>query len=382
MDDHKLSVMQLIPSLESGGVERGTLEVADELVRRGHHSIVVSAGGRLVEPLLANGSDHITRPIGRKSPLTVACVPQLRRLLIERRVDILHARSRVPAWVGWLAWKSLPHRLRPRFVTTVHGHYSVSPFSRIMTRGEVVIAVSHSIREYILANYRIPEERVRLIHRGIDPDAFPHGFRPSQRWLERWAADFRHLQNRPLLTLAGRITRLKGHFEFLELLSALRADGVAVHGLIVGDKDPRRAEYAADVRRRVDELDLGGDVTFLGHRSDIREIYAISSAVLSLSTKPESFGRTTLEPLALGVPVIGYDHGGVGEILRTVYPQGAVPFRNMSALKERIAEILAAPQTTVPPFEQFRLQEMLDQTINLYQELARKPTFNHIRHAA
>jgi len=251
-----------------------------------------------------------------------------------------------------------------------------------MSRGEVVIAVSRSIREYVLENYRVPEERIRLIHRGIDPDAFPHGYRPSQQWLEQWSAESPHLQGRPLLTLAGRITRLKGHLDFLELLAALKADGTQAHGLIVGDEDPRRTEYAADVRQRVRELDLTGEVTFLGHRSDIREIYAISSAVLSLSTKPESFGRTTLEPLALGVPVVGYDHGGVGEILRAVYPPGAVPLREARALKERVTALLTAGQTTVPPFAQFRLQDMLDRTIELYEELAEGTALGRSRRAA
>jgi glycosyltransferase involved in cell wall biosynthesis len=239
-----------------------------------------------------------------------------------------------------------------------------------MTRGEAVIAVSNSIRDYILANYfDVPEARIRVIHRGIDPSEFPHGFRPAREWRARWEAAFPHLAGRKLLTLAGRITRLKGHREFLALLAALKADGAGVHGLIVGEEDPRRRRYAADVRQRVGELGLGGDVTFTGHRSDIREIYAISSAVLSLSTQPESFGRTALEPLALGVPVIGYDHGGVGEILRAVYPQGAVELLDADALKQRVTATLSEPHTLVPPFEQFRLQEMLDQTLALYKEL-------------
>ncbi len=371
MSRTSLTVMQLVPSLESGGVERGTLEVADELVRRGHRSIVVSEGGRLVEPLLVGGSDHITCPIGRKSPLTLRCVPELRRLIVEQQVDVLHARSRVPAWAGWLAWKSLPPGRRPRFVTTVHGRYSVNAYSRIMTCGEAVIAVSESIRTYILENYSdVPNERIRMIPRGIDPAAFPHGHRPSHEWLTEWHAAFPHLRGQRLLTLAGRITRLKGHLDFLNLVASLKADGVDAHGLVVGDEDPRRQQYAADVRQRVRELGLTSDVTFLGHRSDIREIYATSSAVLSLSTKPESFGRTALEPLALGVPVIGYSHGGVGEILQTVYPQGAVPLRDAAALKERVGEVLNGQRPTVPPFEQFQLARMLDKTLALYEELA------------
>ncbi|MBX3440117.1 MAG: glycosyltransferase, partial [Planctomycetaceae bacterium] len=247
----------------------------------------------------------------------------------------------------------------------------------------VVIAVSHFIRDYITQHYRdVPTDRVHVVHRGIDPQAFPHGLCPGSDWLAGWHARFPELAGRKLVTLAGRITRLKGHMDFLELIAALKSDGIDVHGLIVGDEDPRRPQYAASVRSRIDELGLSGRVTMTGHRSDIREIYAISSVVLSLSMQPESFGRTTLEPLALGVPVVGYDHGGVGEILRTVFPSGAVPFRNAAALKQRTAELLNGSRAVVAPFEQFRLRTMLDQEIGLYERLAAERVSCQNRRAA
>lgn len=369
MSNRSLSVVQLVPSLESGGVERGTLEVARELVQQGHRSVVISAGGRLVDQLTSEGSEHVEWPIGRKSPLTLASIPRLRRWLRSEQIDIVHARSRVPAWISWLAWKTLPSATRPRFVTTMHGLNSVNRFSRIMTRGEVVIAVSQSVRDYIRQHYRdVADETIRVIHRGIDPNEFPFGFTPSAGWSARWQAEFPQFAERRLLTLAGRITRLKGHHDFLDLLAGLKADGQPVHGLIVGDEDPRRRKYADEVRQRVDDLKLTGDITFLGHRSDIREVYAASDLVLSLSTTPESFGRTTLEPLALGVPVVGYDHGGVGEILTCVFPAGAVPVGDSQALRERATAILTNG-ADVRPFTEFRLQTMLDATIGLYESL-------------
>ncbi len=153
MPPRPLTVLQLVPSLVSGGVERGTLEVAAELVRRGHRSLVVSGGGRLVGPLVNAGSEHISCPIGLKSPWTLRHVGTLRKLMVARQVDVVHARSRVPAWIGWLAWKSLPSGHRLRFVTTVHGLHSVNRFSEIMTRGEAVIAVSNSVREYLVSGF-------------------------------------------------------------------------------------------------------------------------------------------------------------------------------------------------------------------------------------
>ena len=131
-----LNVAQLLPALNGGGVERGAVEVAGELVRRGHRSLVISAGGRLVPELVGAGSEHLAWPLGVKSPLTLRWVQPLRRWLAAQRIDILHARSRLPAWIGWLAWRGMDPATRPRFVTTVHGLYSVSRYSAIMTWGE------------------------------------------------------------------------------------------------------------------------------------------------------------------------------------------------------------------------------------------------------
>ncbi len=369
MPSRPLTVLQVLPDLDAGGVERGTLEVGAELVRQGHRSLVVSEGGRLVEQLERDGSEHFTASIGRKSPFTVKWVRWLRRLLIEQNVDVVHARSRVPAWVTWLAWKKLPAATRPRFVTTVHGMYSVSRYSEIMTRGEVVVAVSEMIRNYIRTNYpSTPDDRIRLIYRGVDPQDFPHGYEPTAQWRREFFEQFPECVDRTLLTLPGRITRLKGHRSFLQTVAQLIEKGHPVHGLIVGAEDPRRQQYAAEVRQAIRDLGLSDRVTLTGHRSDIRDIYAVSDLIFSLSSKPESFGRTVLEPLSLGTPVVGFAHGGVGEILDAIFPQGAVP---VGATDELVAvtERLLTERPTVAPVTQFRLSDMLDATLNLYQEL-------------
>jgi len=365
-----LTVLQILPSLESGGVERGTLEVGAELVRRGHRSLVVSGGGRMVEPLVRAGSEHFEAAVGNKSPLTLRWVGWLKRLMLEQQVDIAHVRSRVPGWVTWLAWNSLPERQRPRLVTTVHGRYSVNRYSEVMTRGEAVIAVSATIRDYILANYpSVAEERIRLIHRGVDPTEFPRHYQPPADWLRHFQEQFPQTRGRRLLTLPGRITRLKGHDHFLQLLCELKSRGQSVHGLIVGGEDRGKARYGRELRRLVTSLSLDDDVTFTGLQSDMKEIYAISDLVLSLSSKPESFGRTVLEALSLGTPVLGYAHGGVGEILRTVYADGLVKSGDSAELCAR-AESVLATNTAVSLVEAFRLDDMLNRTIDLYEELA------------
>lgn len=365
-----LTIMQILPELNSGGVERGTLEVAGELVQRGHRSVVVSGGGRMVAPLEESGSSHFAALVGSKSPMTLKHVAWLKNLMVEQQVDIVHARSRVPAWVAWLAMRKIPETLRPRFVTTVHGQYSVSRFSEIMTRGERVIAVSGTIRDYIRANYpHTSDERIHTVYRGVDATEFPHGYHPPDAWMQGFHTEWPEVKGKLLLTLPGRITRLKGHLDFLKMLAALRKFGVDAHGLIVGGVDRRKRRYAGEVHQAVAELGLESDVTFTGHRSDMKEFYAVSDVVLSLSTKPESFGRTVLEALKLGTPVVGYSHGGVGEILNDVFPAGAVPVGDSAALADRVAGLLQE-QTTVPPIVQYSLSEMLEQTIGLYEELS------------
>lgn len=366
----RLSVVQVLPSLHSGGVERGTLEVARALVAAGHRSFVISAGGRLVQALVAAGSEHVTMTLGRKSPLTLLRVSLLRRWLREHPVDILHVRSRLPAWIAWLAWRGLPAEQRPRFVTTVHGLYSVNRYSAIMTRGERVIAVSDTARRYILQRYPgVDPARVVTIHRGVDRADFPFGFRPDADWLHAWQAQYPRLAGRRVLTLPGRLTRLKGHEEFIDLVAALTAQGMDVHGLVVGDLDPRRKHYIGELQRRVRDRGLTECITFTGQRADMREIYAVSDLVLSLSSKPESFGRTVLEALSLGVPVLGYDHGGVGEILATMYPPGRVPRGDTAGLAQRARALLEHPRA-VAQSDAYSLSAMLEQTLALYRELA------------
>lgn len=371
-----LKVLQLLPALDSGGVERGTLEIARALVAAGHESAVLSTSGRLVAQLEREGSRHIALDLGRKSPATFFKYRVLRKLFEAEHFDIVHARSRLPAWVAWLAWRGMPENARPHFVTTVHGMHSVSRYSAIMCAGERVIAVSDTVRDYIRSHYpprrwpHLADERITVIPRGIDPAEFPRDYQPSDEWLARFHADFPHLGQRKVLALAGRLTRLKGHHDFITLVGRLVADGVDLVGLIVGGDDPKRPGYAREVRERVQAEGLGERIVFTGHRSDMREVYAISDCVLSLSSTPESFGRTVLEPLAMGRPVVGYAHGGVAEILAELFPHGAVAKGDVGAATMRVADVLAARTPVVEHNTRFLLARMEAQTLQLYGALA------------
>lgn len=372
-EEKKLTVLQLLPALESGGVERGTLEIAETLIAHGHRALVMSGGGRMVERLEKSGAVHYTWPVGVKSLRALALVPRLRRFLLTECVDVIHARSRVPAWVAWLAWRGMDPATRPRFVTTVHGLYSVNWYSAIMTRGERVIAVSNTVREYVLRHYpNVPADRIEVIHRGVDGTAYPHGWQPDALWRDAFFAQFPRAAGKLVVTLPGRITRLKGHEDFIELIARLKAQRLPVHGLIVGGASAAKRRYLQSLAEKVRARVLDNDISFTGQRDDLKNILAVSNLVLSLSTQPESFGRTTLEALRLGVPTAGYEHGGVGEILRTVYPAGLLPRGDLAATCERLAHLLQDPQP-VPAGDFFPLTSMLEQTVALYEELARAP---------
>ncbi len=219
----KLTVVQMLPDLEGGGVERGTLEVGRYLAERGHRSLVVSAGGRLVAQLEREGSRHITWNVGSKSPLGLRYILPLRRLLQREKVDVLHLRSRMPAWIGYLAWKSLGARHRPILVTTFHGFYSVNAYSAIMTKGMGIIAVSESIRQHIIKRYG-KKDGITLIFRGVDLNLFAPEKIEAER-LEKLRRQWRIDASRPLVMLPGRITRLKGPDVFLKSLSLLGQSG-------------------------------------------------------------------------------------------------------------------------------------------------------------
>lgn len=365
-----LTVIQVLPALDAGGVERGTLEIAEGLVRAGHQAVVISSGGRLVQDLNRLGGKHIDLPIGTKSLLLLRYLPTLKRIFAG--TDIVHVRSRFPAWLTWLAWRGMDPLHRPALITTVHGAYSVNRYSQVMMRGEKVIAVSHYIRDYIINNYPATDPgKIIVIQRGIDPASYYRGFRPPDRWLQDWQQEYPHLRDKFILTLPGRITRLKGHEHFLHLLSGLKDKGLNIHGLIAGGAHTSKRGYLESLQKTAAALGIEQDVTFTGHRDDLREIMSVSAIVLCLSRQPEAFGRTALEALSLGTPVIAYDHGGTGEILQALFPEGLVPLDDINGLITRVQQF-QAQRPAITAANPFLLADMLNRTLACYAEMARK----------
>jgi len=364
-----MKVMQLLPELNSGGVERGTLEIARALVAEGHESLVVSNGGRLVNQLEAEGSKHLTLAIHKKALSSLWQIRPLRQLIEQHQPDIVHVRSRVPAWLTHFALKGIPAERRPHLISTVHGFYSINRYSQIMTQAEKVIAVSDSVVKYITDNYKnCPTQDIVRIYRGIDPAAFPHGYQPSVQWLNQTFKDFPELENKFLLCLPGRITRLKGHETLIELMEQLQNQYPNLHAVVVGGTDPKKAAYLKEMQDNIQNKGLTDKITFVGHRSDIREWLAFSDVVLSLSNQAETFGRTVLEALSVGTPVIGWNRGGVAEILSQLYPQGLIDVDDQAALLNAVQQHIDESQQ-VKPVTTFSLKEMCDQTLHLYKQV-------------
>lgn len=368
----RLTVVQLLPALVSGGVERSTLEIADALVRAGHRAIVVSAGGRLVPTLLASGAEHITLDIGRKSLLTLRHAGALRRVFADVGADIVHARSRLPAWLGLWALRGMPAASRPRFVTTMHGLNSPGRYSAVMTRGERVICVSDTVRRYLLEHYpQTDPARLVVIPRGIDPAQFPRSAHPD-RDARAWAAT-QHPSlagDGPLLLLPGRGTRLKGHREALTLLGNLRDEGIDARLWMPGTRERGREQYVVDLETEAQLGRFAGALAITPPTAEIARAYAASDLVLQLSRKPEAFGRTVIEGLSVGRPVVGWAHGGVGELLAELQPRGAVPAFDEQRLHDTVTATLAHPPPPLATMDAYTLRAMQDATLALYDELA------------
>ncbi|WP_220183907.1 glycosyltransferase family 4 protein [Marinobacterium marinum] len=361
-----MKVVQVLPALELGGVERGTLEIARGLVAAGHESVVVSAGGRLVEQVEREGSRHVHWELGRKSLLTFLQVPAFRRWLAAERPDIVHVRSRMPAWVVWRAWKKMDPATRPRLITTLHGMHSVNRYSAVMGKGERVIAVSETARRYLLDNYpEVDAAKVTVIHRGIDPEEFPRGHVPSEAWKAQLFDSYPQAKDKHLICFPGRITRWKGHLDLVRLVAELSRQRQDFHVLIVGS-DPKDT-FVHEVTAAISAAGLDDYFSFLGTRSDMKDLYALADVMLSLtSTTAEAFGRTVVECLSVGTPVVGYAYGAVAETLGAIYPAGKVATGDVAAAARQVSQTFDQPDTVGA--NPFVLSSMIDRTLALYQE--------------
>jgi len=363
--DAALTVMQVLPQLKVGGVERGTIEFAQYLQQQGHRPLVVSAGGPLVAALADNGITHISLEVGKKSLTTLRAVKKLRKLMQDWHVDVVHARSRLPAWLCLRALRKMG-RLRPAFVTTLHGLHSVNRYSSIMARGDRVIAVSETALAYLQSHFKPHLKKPPvLIYRGIDPQ-FKHAQPPNARWLQSWQSRHPQAMKAKKVLLPGRLTAVKGVKNLLPWLQSTTHEAC-----LLLTAEPEESNHSKAIQQLFVQHQVADRVVWLGLERDMPSLYALVDVVVSANAKPESFGRAVLEALSVGTPVAAFAHGGVAEVMQAIFPEGQVKPGDAVQLAERIDELLWQTPV-VKPHQLFNNESMFSQTLALYQDLLKE----------
>ena len=359
----KLKVVQLLPELNIGGVERGTKDFSEALVQRGHQSIVISNGGLFEQDIINAGGIHLKLPIHKKNPISFLQATELVRIYKEYEPDIVHVRSRMPAWINYYAFKKLDKK--PILVSTFHGLYSTPIYSKVMAKVDHTIAISKTVRDYIKNTYSVEDKNITIIPRGCDPLLF-NKIKPNINWLNDWYEEFPQTENKIILTLPTRISQWKGVDSFIDLIANINND--AFHALVVGPTSKKKEKYLNDLQSKIKDKGLDSLITFTGSRNDISNVYKISDIVYNLSIKPEPFGRTTIEAIASGSKVIGWNHGGTKEILEELYPDGLVELNDIAQLKQQTL-IISKENYAKPKENTFLSTKLIDSTIQLYQDL-------------
>ncbi|WP_203290761.1 glycosyltransferase family 4 protein [Maricaulis parjimensis] len=312
-----MKILQVIPELDAGGAERTTLEVAEAIIADGGEALVASQGGRLEGELEALGGRLIRMPLASKNPVTLwQNTSRLAKLIRQEGVDIVHARSRAPAWSAkWAADRTHAH-----FVTTYHGTYNAKSalkrrYNSVMARGELVIANSQFIASHIAQEHPFATPRIRVIPRGVELDRFKPGSVPQER-MDGLAAAWGVGQDRNVLLLPGRLTGWKGQREAIRAMGRIRRHGEIAQPLLLlaGDAQGRDA-YVAELEALIRSEGVQDNVRLVGHCTDMPAAFALSDLVLTPSNEPEAFGRTAAEAGAMEVPVIAADHGGAQEVI-------------------------------------------------------------------
>ena len=369
------AVLQIVPRLVSGGAERGTVELAGALVAAGWTSYVASGGGPLEHNIARSGATHLTLPLASKNPLLIRRnATALARLIRRLDIDIVHARSRAPAWSAWVAAGAT----KRHFVTTFHNAYdAAAPLKRwynsVMARGERVIAISQFVAEHAAQVYGIGPDRLRIIPRGVDFDIFD----PSRVGAERIVALARRWRlpdGTPVVMLPARLTRWKGGLDFIAAIAVLGRGDICC--LLLGPE--QRRGFRRELETAIEQNGLTGLFRIVEECNDMPAAYMLADVVVSASSDPEGFGRVIIEAQAMGRPVIGTAHGGARETIEPGITGWLVPPHDPAALAGAINEALSlsvseraqyARRTIAHIASRFTRQAMCARTIEVYEEL-------------
>jgi glycosyltransferase involved in cell wall biosynthesis len=368
-------VLQVLPSLVTGGVERGTLEVTQAVAGAGWTALVASAGGPLVTAVHALGGQHLTLPADRKDPLTIwRNAARLTEVIRSQAVTIVHARSRAPAWAAWLACR----RTGAHFVTTYHGVYGEDlPFKRrynaVMAEGERVIAASRFVADLIVARHGIEPSRIRVIPRGVDPATFDPEAIAADR-IARLARVWNLPDAAPIIMLPGRLTSWKGQEVLIAALPRISRHG-ALSVLVGADQGGR---YTTRLLRQAAALGVGDRVRIVGECDDMPAALLLADVVVHASTEPEAFGRVVIEAQAMGRPVIASDLGGPVETVEHEITGWRIPPGNAAALAATIDAVLAIPAGQREEFgrrareavlQRYTVASMQQATLEVYRQV-------------
>ncbi|MFH0731369.1 MAG: lipopolysaccharide heptosyltransferase II [Candidatus Omnitrophota bacterium] len=361
-----MNILQVLPELKSGGVETGVVDLNKELVKKNHKSVVISAGGTLVEKIVKAGGIHYELQVDRKNPLTIlGMVGKICDVIKKEDIDIIHARSRAPAFSSFLA----SYRENVPFITTCHGYYSNHLLSRVMGWGKFVIVASHVIAKHMIEDFGVPRERIRLIPRGVDLEKFEYTPLSSRKEHAGFT-----------IGVIARITPLKGHKHFIRAMSKVVRTIPNAKALIIGEAPAKKEKYKLELEALVKRLSLSKNIIFLGKRDDIPQLLKTFDLLVLPTTTPEAFGRTIIEAQATGVPVIATKVGGVVDIIRHEKSGLLVAPCDWSAMSEAIIRIFKDAKLAQGLTEQarqdvekeFNLEKMFNRTIGVYEEAKNK----------
>ncbi len=338
MKDGVPTILQILPRLETGGVERGTVDVTAAIVDAGWRAVVASGGGPMVREVERAGGVHVTLPVFSKSPMVMrANIKRLGALIREHGVDIVHARSRAPAWSA----RAAARRTGAHFLTTFHGAYNDNNaikrrYNSIMAKGERVIAISDFIADRVIRVHGTEPDRVRVIHRGVDLDIF-HPTAVSPERMIQLSGEWRLPDAAPVIMLPGRLTRWKGHEVLIEALARLGRNDVRC--VLVG-AEQGRDRYRRDIDDHIARAGVGRFVQIVGDCRDMPAAYMLADVVVSASTDPEPVGRVAAEAQAMGRPGIATDNGGARETVLPGETGWLVPPGDPDALAGALGEAL------------------------------------------
>ncbi len=371
-------ILQVLPELEMGGVELGTIEIASELQKQGIKNFVASQGGRLVNDLNKMGVPHLTLPLKTKNIFKMRKnADALAKFIKENGINIVHARSRAPAWSAyWAAKKAGVH-----YMTTFHGTYGLGPwgikkvYNKIMTYGERVIVISNHIKNHVLKNYAADENKLRLVHRCVDVEKFNPDLVSQQRVIKA-TNEYNIPEDKPVITLIGRVTRWKGQHLLVEALSKMKNKNY--YCVIAGD-DQGRLNYVKEIRNLAQKYRLKNRIGFYGKVLDPQALMQVSNVILSTAIEPEAFGRISVEGQAMGKIVVASNIGGSLDTIKdgvngklfdsgNPYSLAAALDWALSLSEEEKQKIAHAAQKNAK--DNFTKQIMCDKTIAVYRELA------------